>query len=96
MVFGETLVTHPLSNQILPGITREVVIDLAKRLGYELQERPVPLAEMFEADEIFHTGTLSEVKPCIEVDGRPIGTGRVGPVTRALFRAFLEETGSGD
>ena len=96
MVFGGTLVTHPLSNQILPGITREVVIELAERLGYEVQERTVPVAEMFEADEIFHSGTLSEVKPCVEVDGRAIGDGKVGPVSRALFDAFLEETGSGD
>ncbi len=95
MVFGNTLVTHPLSNQILPGITREVVIELAKRLGYEVQERPVPLAEMFQADEVFHSGTLSEVKPSVEVDGKPIGNGKVGPVTRALFDAFLAETKSG-
>lgn len=94
MVFGETLVTHPLSNQILPGITREVVLELAGKLGYGVQERPVPVAEMFEADEIFHSGTLSEVKPCIEVDGKTIGSGGVGPVTRALFDAFLAETGS--
>jgi D-alanine transaminase len=96
MVFGNTLVTHPLSNQILPGITREVVIELAEGLGYEVQERIVPVAEMFEADEIFHSGTLSEVKPSVEVDGRAIGDGKVGPVSRALFDAFLEETGSGD
>jgi D-alanine transaminase len=96
MVFGETLVTHPLSNQILPGITREAVFDLAARLGYEVQERPVPVAEMFQADEAFHSGTLSEVKPCVEIDGKPIGDGKVGPVTRALFDAFLEETGSAD
>ncbi|MFC1661989.1 aminotransferase class IV [Gemmatimonadota bacterium] len=98
MVFGETVVTHPTSNQILPGITREVVLELAANLGYEIQERPVPLPEMFTADEAFHSGTLSEVKPCVEVDGRPIGTGRVGPVTRALFDAFLgevERVGSG-
>ena len=96
MVFGDTLVTYPLSNQILPGITREVVLELADRLGYEVQERPIPVAEMFQADEIFHSGTLSEVKPCVEVDGKPIGDGKVGPVSRALFDAFLDETGSRD
>jgi D-alanine transaminase len=95
MVFGDSVVTHPLSNQILPGITREVVLDLAARLGYDVQERPVPLGEMFEADEAFHSGTLSEVKPCVEVDGKPIGDGKVGSVTRAIFEAFLEETDSG-
>jgi D-alanine transaminase len=93
MVFGETLVTHPLSNQILPGITREVVLELAGTLGYEIQERSVTVEEMLTADEAFHSGTLSEVKPCVEVDGKAIGDGRVGPVTRALFDAFLAETG---
>ena len=92
MVFGDTIVTHPLSNQILPGITREVVLELAAELGYEVQERPVQVAEMFAADEAFHSGTLSEVKPCVEVDGRAIGGGKVGPVTRALFDAFLAAT----
>ncbi len=93
MVFGNTIVTHPLSNQILPGITREVVLELAGKLGVEVQERPVPVQELFQADEAFHSGTLSEVKPCVEVDGRPIGSGKVGPVTRALFDAFLADTG---
>jgi D-alanine transaminase len=93
MVFGETIVTHPLSNQVLPGITREVVLELAAELGFEVQERPVPVAEMFLADEAFHSGTLSEVKPCVEVDGRPIGDGKVGSVTRALFDAFLAAAG---
>ena len=92
MVFGETVVTHPLSNQILGGITRSVVLELAAGLGYEIQERCVPLEEMFRADEVFHTGTTSEVKPCVAVDGKPIGTGKVGPVTRALFDALLAET----
>lgn len=96
MVFGETVVTYPLSNQILSGITREVVIELAKGLGYEVQERTVPLAEMFDADELFHSGTLSEVKPCVEVDGKAIGNGKVGPLTRAIFDAFLAETDSAD
>ncbi len=92
MVYDGTLVTHPTSNQILPGITREVVLELAQRLGIPVQERPVPLGEFFRADEVFHSGTLSEVKPCVEVDGRPVGTGKVGPVTTALFDAFLAET----
>jgi D-alanine transaminase len=92
MVFGETVVTHPLSNQILGGITRSVVLELAADLGYEIQERCVPIDEMFRADEIFHTGTLSEVKPCIAVDGKAIGTGKVGPVTQALYDALLADT----
>lgn len=93
LVFDGTLVTHPTSNQILPGITREVLLELAPKLGIPVRERPVPVEELFRADEVFHSGTLSEVKPCVEVDGRPIGNGKVGPITRALFDAFLAETG---
>jgi D-alanine transaminase len=91
-VFGDTVVTHPLSNQILPGITREVVLELADGLGYPVEERPVTVGDMHAANEAFHSGTLSEIKPCVEVDGKPVGDGNVGPVTRALFDAFLEET----
>lgn len=91
-VFGETVVTHPTSNQILPGITREVVLELCDKLGFRVEQKAITLAEMFKADEAFHTGTLTEVKPCVQVDGRPLGTGKVGPVTRALFDAFLAES----
>lgn len=93
MVFGDTVVTHPLSNQILPGITREVVVELVEKLGYGLEERSVTVEEMYGADEAFHSGTLSEVKPCVQIDGKVIGDGKVGSVTRALFDAFLEKTG---
>lgn len=91
-VFGDTVVTHPTSNQILPGISREVVLELCQELGYPVEFRALPVEEMYEADEAFHTGTLTEVKPCVEVDGRPIGSGKAGPVTTALFDGFLAET----
>ncbi|HSW28574.1 MAG TPA: aminotransferase class IV [Longimicrobiales bacterium] len=94
-VFGETVVTHPTSNQILPGICREVVLELCERLGYKVEHKAITVAEMFKADEAFHTGTLTEVKPCVQVDGRPIGSGKVGKVTRALFDAFLAEAQRG-
>ncbi len=90
-VFGNTVVTHPSSNQVLAGISREVVLELCEKLGYPVEQKAITVERMFEADEAFHTGTLTEVKPCVEVDGRPIGTGKVGPVTRALFDAFLAE-----
>lgn len=90
-VFGETVVSHPSSNQILPGISRSVVLDLCHRLGFKVEHRAITVEEMFRADEAFHTGTLTEVKPCVAVDDKPIGNGRVGPVTRAIFDAFLAE-----
>jgi D-alanine transaminase len=91
-VFGETVVTHPTSNQILPGICREVVLELCGQLGYKVEHKAITVAEMFQADEAFHTGTLTEVKPCVQVDGKPIGNGKVGKVARTLFDAFLAET----
>lgn len=90
-VFGNTVVTHPTSNQILPGISREVVLELCEKLGYPVEQKAITVEDMYRADEAFHTGTLTEVKPCVKVDGRPIGSGCVGPVTRALFDAFLAE-----
>jgi len=90
-VFGKTVVTHPTSNQILPGISREVVLELCHKLGYRVEQKAITVAELFQADEAFHTGTLTEVKPCVQVDGRTIGSGKPGPVTRALFDAFAAE-----
>ncbi len=88
-VFGDTVVTHPASNQILHGITREFVLELARGAGMPVEERPIPLEELSGADEIFFTGTTTEIRPTVELDGLPVGEGRVGPVARALFDAFL-------
>jgi D-alanine transaminase len=91
-VFGDTLVTHPLSNVILPGITRGFVIELARELGVAVQERPLQVEELVRADEAFFTGTTTEVKPCVEIDGRPVGAGVPGAVTTRLSEAFLQRT----
>ncbi len=88
-VFGDTLATHPASNQILPGITREIVLGLARENGIPVKERPVSLAEAHQAAEIFFTGTTTEVRPTVRLDGRPVGEGTVGPLTRRLQTAFL-------
>ena len=88
-VFGDVAVTHPATNLILAGITRGVVLELARARGIPCEERPILVEELAEAEELFFTGTTAEVRPCVEVDGRPVGDGRVGPVTRALSEAFL-------
>ncbi len=88
-VFGDTVVTHPNTNQILPGITRGIVLELAREAGIPVQERPIQVEELARADELFFTGTTGEVRPCVEVDGRAVGDGAVGPVTRGLSEAFL-------
>ncbi len=61
-------------------------------MGLAVEERAVPLAELRRADEAFFTGTTTEVRPAVEIDGRPVGDGRVGPVARKLYERFLART----
>ena len=89
-VLNGTLVTHPSSNVILPGITREFILELAGELGIPLREAPIQVEELATADEVFFTGTTTEVKPCVRIDGQAVGSGSPGPVARRLFAAFLE------
>jgi D-alanine transaminase len=91
-VFGDTLVTHPASNVILHGITRGYVLGLARDLGIETVERAIQVEELAHADEAFFTGTTTEVRPTVTIDGHAVGEGRVGPVARRLFDALLERT----
>lgn len=88
-VFGETVVTHPTGSYILPGITRSVVLDIAREAGMPVEERPIQVEELAKADELFFTGTTGEVRPCVQVDGRSVGAGGVGRVTRTLSDGFL-------
>jgi D-alanine transaminase len=89
-VFDGALRTHPASNQILRGITRDLVIETALDAGLEVQEAPTPVEEVVEAEEIFFTGTTTEIRPTVRVNHHPVGSGKVGPVTRKLHEAFLE------
>ncbi|MDE2059228.1 MAG: aminotransferase class IV [candidate division NC10 bacterium] len=82
------VVTPPLSSGLLPGITREVVVELAKREGLIVHEAPVPLGGLLSADEAFLTGSLKEITPLIAVGGSKIGTGSPGPVTRRLQQCY--------
>ena len=93
-VLDGTVVTHPKSNLILPGITRDLVLDLARQAGLPTEEAPIQLEDLERADELFFTGTTTEVSPCVRVDGRPIGDGTVGAVSRTLYDAFLAEVGA--
>lgn len=89
-VFGNTVVTHPTANCILHGITRGYVIEVAAEIGLEVVERPIQLEEMAHANEAFFTGTTTEVRPTVRIDGKPVGSGHVGPITRRLSDAFVE------
>ncbi len=91
-VMGETVFTHPDSNLILPGITKKVLIRLCAELGIPLIERPVASKDTSLFDECFITGTGSEVMPVVEIDGKPVGNGKPGPVTVRLQEALFRIT----
>ena len=83
------LITPPVSAAILPGLTREAIITMAKRAGLEVIEQSIPRESLYVADEIFMTGTATEVVPVIEVDGVEVGSGSPGPVTQKLQQLFF-------
>ncbi len=86
-VKGEVLATpHP--DSCLPGITRGVVLDLAEEAGLRPEERNLSLTELYTADEVFTTGTMGELSPVLEIDGRRIGGGGVGSKTRRLQELY--------
>ena len=87
-VIGGTLRTYPLSNYVLPGITRRVLVELAGELGIPLVEEPVTHFELPKADELFICGTTTDVTPVIVLDGRPVGRGTPGPVSVKLREAL--------
>ena len=90
VVKGGRAATPPKSARILGGVTREEVIALAGKHGVPLQERPVVLTELRGADEVFLTGTTIEVLPVTQVDERPVGDGKPGPVTQRLYERFKD------
>jgi branched-chain amino acid aminotransferase len=85
------VVTPPLEAGILAGITRDLVLDLGRRRGLAMREEPLPLATLLAAEEGFLTSTTRELAPMRSVDGRPIGSGRPGPLTLGLLAAFRAE-----
>jgi D-alanine transaminase len=85
--------THPLTTYILPGITRDVVIELAHAAHMVVRERPILLEDLARATELFFTGTANDVMPIVSMDGRPIGAGQPGPVAGQLYVALLTRMG---
>lgn len=82
------LTTPPLSCGVLPGITREAIIELAPTLGVQVSERPLSPRELAEAGEAFLTSSLRGVAPLVRIDRHAIGTGTVGPITQSVMRAY--------
>lgn len=88
-VFSENqILTPPLEQRILGGVTRKVVIELARRLGYAVLERSIEQMELFTADEVFLTSTSIDVMPVVKIHEQRVSGGAVGPVTQGLGKAF--------
>lgn len=92
-VIDGVLRTHPANHLVLPGVTRDVVIDLAREAGIDVHEDAIGVGELPNATELFLTGTTTDVTPIITMDGRQVGDGSPGPVARGLLRRLLERMG---
>jgi len=90
VVRNDTIYTAPVGMSLLPGITRDAVITLAKNRGYKVVEQAIPREALYIADELFFTGTAVEVTPIRSVDKHVIGSGTRGPVTADLQEAFFD------
>lgn len=92
VVYGKKLITPPVVDGVLAGLTRDAVITLARDEGYEVVEQPLVRSNLYLADEAFFTGTAAELVPLVEVDDRKIGTGRPGAVTKRLLELYGQAT----
>jgi len=90
LIKGGRLFTAPLAAAILAGVTRDSVLQLARDAGIEAREELFNRDLLYVADEVFLTGTAAELTPVCEIDGRRIGGGEVGPVTRRLQQAYFD------
>jgi D-alanine transaminase len=87
-VLDNELITYPSSGHILTGITRLLVMEKARSLGLPVREAPIPLARLAELQELFLSGTTTEIMPVVSVDGSPVAQRRPGPITQRLRDLF--------
>jgi branched-chain amino acid aminotransferase len=90
LVRDNVVYTPPLSASVLPGITRDTIMTLARDLGLEVREHDLPREMLYLSDEVFFAGTAAEITPIRSVDKITIGSGKRGPVTRTLQRTFFD------
>ena len=93
IIKDDVLITRPLSNDILPGIRRKVILGLAEQAGLSVQQRAFGMSEVYEADEAFISAATLMLLPIVKADGRQIGGGTVGkyvPRLREMYAARLK------
>lgn len=95
IVSGGKMSTHPLSDHILTGITRLAILDICRATGQVVEESFFATDALYGADEVFLTGTISEILPVVRIDGRAIGDGKVGPVSRKFYDLLRERALAG-
>jgi D-alanine transaminase len=90
IVKDQRVITRPLSNRILAGITRQSLFKLAREEGVHIEERAFTATEAKDADEAFLTSASNFVLPIVEIDGKRIGGGQPGPIVRRLRQLFID------
>lgn len=88
IVVNKRLVTHPITSNILSGVTRTAIIGICKELNLPVEERFYNINDLYASNEVFLTGTITEVLPIVNIDGHSIGDGKTGPITKRLFEAL--------
>ena len=86
---GDTLITPGLNDDILEGITRAAVVEIAREMGLKVSERSIDRSELYIGDELFLCGTGAQISPVIEVDHRAIGSGEIGPITKRIQERYF-------
>jgi branched-chain amino acid aminotransferase len=89
MVRDGALVTPPVTADILEGITRDSILEIAAELGILVEERQIDRTELYVAEEVFFCGTGAQVAPCVKIDGREVGNGEIGPVTKKIGDVYF-------
>ena len=88
-----TAVTHPLTNNILPGITRKVILEICQDKNIPFEERFFSLTDLYDADEVFLSGTTTEVLPIVSIDNKAIADGKPGKLTKILYKELRLKAG---
>ncbi len=91
-VKSKKIITHPISNLILPGITRKIILEICAENNIPVEERALFENELYEVDELMVAGTGNEITPVIEVNGKPVGNKKPGELTRFLQQKFYQMT----
>lgn len=87
-VKGDMILTPERNNFVLAGVTQAQVVSMAQGKGLDIQFRPIPISDLFQAEEVFLVGTTIEVLPVVQLDGQPINDGKPGPIATALQQQF--------